>query len=157
MSKQVSASELAEIVTRLLTDTETTGELDGHETFQAFMTDIAQVVCDHCGGEIHYPADQLDDIWHVGIHGNDSLPSAMGGIWREYDKEGDLFVAGTAEWFEAKYGQEHPDWPKAEWHIDVANLDTKLGYWDWVAHNVESASTESNGTVAEVACEVSPG
>ena len=157
MSKQVSASELAEIVTRLLTDTESTGELDGHESFQSFMTNIAQVVCDHCGGEIHHPADSLDDIWYVGIHGNDSLPSAMGGIWREYDKEGELFAAGTAEWFEAKYDQEHPDWPRTEWQHDVANFDTKLGYWEWVAHNVESASSESNSNVAEATGEESPG
>ena len=157
MSKQVSASELAEIVTRLLTDTESTGEQEGHESFQSCMTNIAQVGCDHCGGEIHHPADSLDDIWYVGIHGNDSLPSAMGGIWREYDKEGELFAAGTAEWFEAKYGQEHPNWPKTEWQQDVANFDTKLGYWDWVAHNVESASAESNSNVAEVTGEESPG
>ena len=157
MSKQVTASELAEIVTRLLTASETTGELDGHETFQSFMTDIAQVVCDHCGGELHYPADSLDDIWYVGIHGNESLPDAFGGIWRECDKEGDLFAAGTAEWFEAKFGDEHPEWPKAEWQQDVSNLDTKLGYWDWVAHNVESASNNSNSDVAEAASETPPG
>ena len=52
MSKQVSAKELAEIVTKLLTDPNSSGELDGFETFQQFMTDIAEVVCDHCGGEI---------------------------------------------------------------------------------------------------------
>jgi len=91
MSKQITSKELAEIVTRLLTDTQTTGELDSQETFRAFMTDIAQVVCDHCGGEIHHSADQLDDVWYIGIHGNDSLPNAFGGIWREYDKEGTLF------------------------------------------------------------------
>lgn len=144
MSKQVTAKELAEIVTRLLTDTQTTGELDGFETFQGFMTDIAQVVCGYCGGEIHHPADSLDDTWYVGIHGNDSLPDAFGGIWREYDKEGELFAEGTPEWFEAKYGQEHPEWPKADWQSDVGNGDTKLGYWDWVAHNVESEEHNSN-------------
>ena len=96
MSKQVTAKELAEIVTHLLTDTQTTGELDGFESFQGFMTDIAQIVCDYCGGEIHHPADSLDDIWYVGIHGNDSLPDAFGGIWREYDKEGELFTETSA-------------------------------------------------------------
>lgn len=91
MSKQVSAKELAEIVTRLLTDVQTTGELDDSDVYSSFMTGIAEVVCDHCGGEIHHPADSLDDIWYIGIHGTDSLPSAFGGIWREYDKEGELF------------------------------------------------------------------
>lgn len=97
MSKQISARELAEIVTKLLTDPDSTGELDGFETFQQFMTDIAQVVCDHCGGEIHNPPDLLDDVWYVGIHGNDSMPDAFGGIWREYDKEGELFTETSAE------------------------------------------------------------
>lgn len=91
MSKQISAEELAEIVTRLLTDPVGTGELDDHGTFQSFMTAIAQVVCDHCGGEIHLPADDMAAKWLIGIHGNDSLPSAFGGIWREYDPEGELF------------------------------------------------------------------
>lgn len=145
MSKQVSAKELAEIVTRLLTDTQTTGELDGFETFQGFMTDIAQVVCDHCGGEIHCPAEPLDDIWYVGILGNDSLPDAFGGIWREYDKEGSLFAEGSAEWFRAKYdGQEHPEWPRSDWQYQVSNEDTTLGYWEWVASNVESNETDSD-------------
>ena len=92
MSKQITAKELAEIVTRLLTANAQSGELDRFETFQGFMTDIAQVVGDHCGGEIHNPATPLDDIWYVGIHGNDSLPEALGGIWREYDPDGELFA-----------------------------------------------------------------
>ena len=138
MSKKITADELAEIVKRLLTDTQTTGELDGFESFQGFMTDIAQVVCNYCGGEVSHQADALEGIWHVGIKGNESLPSAFGGIWREYDKEGELFTEGTPEWLEAKYGQEHPEWPKSDWQYDVVNGDTKLGYWDWVAHNVES-------------------
>lgn len=91
MSKQISAKELAEIVTRLLTDSEGTGELDDPSVYEGFMTDIAEVVCKHCGGEVRHPASILDDTCYVGIHGNDSLPSAFGGIWREYDPEGQLF------------------------------------------------------------------
>lgn len=97
MSKQISAKELAEIVTRLLTDVEGTGELDDPGVFQNFMTDIAQVICDHCGGEVRNPAEPFEDVWYVGIHGNDSLPDAFGGIWREYDKEGELFAETSAE------------------------------------------------------------
>src|SRR6218665_265287 len=99
MSKQVTAKELAEIVTRLLTDTEATGELEGFDAFQGFMTDIAQVVCDHCGGEIRHSAVPFEDIWYVGIHGNASLPDTLGGIWQQYDKEGELFDASTLTWF----------------------------------------------------------
>jgi len=93
MSKQITASQLAEIVTRLLTDrgAQATGELDDFEPFQEFMTEIAEVVCKHCGGEVHHPAHELDDIWYVGIHGDDRLPSAFEGIWRGYDPEGEFF------------------------------------------------------------------
>jgi hypothetical protein len=144
MSKQITAGELAIIVTRLLTDTQTTGEMDSAEAFGQFMTDIAQVVCDHCGGEIHQPASFLDDDggWMIGIHGNDSLPDAFGGIWREFDPEGELFAERSPQGLESKFVTEHPDWPKTDWQYDVANNDTKLGYWEWVAHNVESASTD---------------
>lgn len=89
MSKQISAAELAQIVSKLLTGD--SGEIDGFESYQGFMTEIAKVVCDYCGGEVRNPADSLDDTWYVGIHGNDSLPSAFGGIWSEYDPEGELF------------------------------------------------------------------
>lgn len=90
MSKQITAAELAQVVTRLLTNPDGTGELSEFAAYQGFMTDIAQLVCDHCGGEIHHPADVLDDIWYVGIHGNESLPES-GGVWRDFDKEGELF------------------------------------------------------------------
>lgn len=100
MSKQVTAQELAEIVTRLLTDTRETGQLEDFEAFQGFMTEVAQVICDYCGGEVRHPAEPLEDVWYVGVHGNDSLPDPAGGIWREYDKDGELFDDGTPQLFE---------------------------------------------------------
>lgn len=91
MSKQITPNELAEIVSCLLTKTISTGELDNDEKFQSFMTEIAGVVCDHCGGEVRNPAAPLEEIWYIGIHGNDSLPDGSEGIWQDYDKEGTLF------------------------------------------------------------------
>lgn len=92
MSKQITQAELAEIVTNLLTNPEKVGELCESHTYLSFVTDIAKVVCDHCGGEILRPANFLDEACYVGIHGNDSLPEG-GGIWAGYDKEGELFPA----------------------------------------------------------------
>jgi len=89
MSKQITPTELATIVTTLLCNPDAAGELDSTEKFSAFMTDIAKVVCDHCGGQVMQPADHSVDIWLIGIHGNDSLPPD-GGIWRNYDPEGEL-------------------------------------------------------------------
>lgn len=91
MSKQITRHELAEIVSKLLTDPESVGELDSKSTFACFMTDIADVVCNYCGGETRNEADILEDVWYIGIHGNDSLPED-GGIWKGYDKQGDLFA-----------------------------------------------------------------
>ena len=98
MSKQISAHELAAIVTKLLTAKDGADELAGAETFGAFMTAIAGVVCDHCGGEVHHPAENIADEWLIGIHGNSSLPDAFGGIWREYDKDGQLFDGENHGW-----------------------------------------------------------
>ena len=45
----------------------------------------------------------------------------------------------TVEQLEDKYEPfEHPDYIREEWREDVGNGDTKLGYWAWVLHNVES-------------------
>lgn len=90
MSKQVSAADLAAIVTKLLTDPDGAGHLLEQETFQGFMTEIATVVTDYCGGEVRNPADRFEDTFYVGIHGNDSLP-ADGGIWANVDADGELF------------------------------------------------------------------
>ena len=39
---------------------------------------------------------------------------------------------------------DHPEeiYPIEDWRYDVANGDTKLGYKDWVNHNVESHKEE---------------
>jgi hypothetical protein len=50
----------------------------------------------------------------------------------------------TPDSLEAKYGSEHPEWLRADWQQDVANGDTKLGYWDWVLHNIESHEEEQD-------------
>ena len=89
MSKQITAQELAAIVSKLLTKTEAAGQLDSRESFEGFMTDIARVVCDYCGGEVRKPASVLDATWYVGVHANESLPED-GGVWKDHDREGEL-------------------------------------------------------------------
>jgi hypothetical protein len=136
MSKQIAAHELAEVVRRLLTDPESAGELESFGAFQSFMTDIADVVCKHCGGEVRLPANPLEDVWYVGIHGNDSLPDSAGGIWREFDVEGALFPKnGPKEWFVERYGHEHPDFTRARWQ----NCSPAVEYWTWVSNEANSA------------------
>lgn len=92
MSKQITQHELADIITRLLTDPKL-AELDTEDKFLSFMEDIAGIVCTYCGGEIRNGADNsLHPIgtYMIGIHADDSLPS-NGGIWADYDPEGSFF------------------------------------------------------------------
>jgi len=90
MSKQVNQKELADIVSKLLTNPEGAGELESSTAFAGFMTAIAEAVCDYCGGEVQEQADNTTGEFLVGIHGNDSLPEG-GGIWADSDPDGDLF------------------------------------------------------------------
>ena len=34
---------------------------------------------------------------------------------------------------------EHPDYPLIDWKAEVANDDTRLGYWAWVASRADQA------------------
>jgi hypothetical protein len=91
MKKKFTPEELAQIVTNLLTNPDS-GELDESSKFGQFMTDIAKVVGDHCGGEIRADAAQKPTGWVVEIGKNDSLP-AGGGVWKSRkpsDDEGDI-------------------------------------------------------------------
>ncbi|MFL1449214.1 hypothetical protein ACI77O_12535 [Pseudomonas tritici] len=90
MSKQINAVELAEIVSSLLTGPQNVGQLTDTASQARFMTEIATVVANFYGGEVQNPADDFTGEFLVGIHGNDSVPED-GGIWANYDIEGDLF------------------------------------------------------------------
>lgn len=37
---------------------------------------------------------------------------------------------------------EHPDCPVADWRNQVANDETRAGYWEWVASELELADIE---------------
>lgn len=90
MSKQINAKELAEIVTKLLDDPSSIGEDMPPSAYASFMTRIAEVVAEHCGGAILHEASPMEDVWYIGVHGNECIP-ADGGVWAPYDKEGELF------------------------------------------------------------------
>ncbi|WP_209044998.1 hypothetical protein [Rhizorhabdus histidinilytica] len=36
---------------------------------------------------------------------------------------------------------EHPDHPVSDWKAEVANDDTRLGYWAWIAARVDAQTT----------------
>jgi hypothetical protein len=37
---------------------------------------------------------------------------------------------------------EHPDYPVDEWQAEVANDDTRKGYWEWVKAKIEDEEDE---------------
>lgn len=39
---------------------------------------------------------------------------------------------------------EHPDYPVLDWVNEVSNDDTRLGYWDWVAHQMSYGDQEDS-------------
>ena len=47
----------------------------------------------------------------------------------------------SADQLKAKYGgscwDEHPDFPRDDWKEEAYNDETVIGYWDWVASQVE--------------------
>lgn len=38
---------------------------------------------------------------------------------------------------------EHPEYPVSAWRYQVNNDDTRAGYWEWVASELEFAEAES--------------
>jgi hypothetical protein len=38
------------------------------------------------------------------------------------------------------YWGEHPDFPASDWRADVANGDTRRGYWEWCESQVANAA-----------------
>lgn len=38
----------------------------------------------------------------------------------------------------------HPQYPRCDWEVEVANRDTLLGYWEWVAHQLEDATASQS-------------
>jgi hypothetical protein len=36
------------------------------------------------------------------------------------------------------YWGDHPNYPSDEWQDEIANGDTRLGYWEWVAKQLDS-------------------
>ncbi len=91
MSKQITNTELAEIVSTLLTNPGQLGEEMTRDAFANFMTGIARAVCEACGGEVRANgmADNVFGEWLVGISNDGRLP-ADGGVWRGHDPEGEI-------------------------------------------------------------------
>ena len=56
---------------------------------------------------------------------------------------------------------EHPDHPVAGWQYEVGEDDTRLGYWAWVAaqleHDAEDAAANIAGVHAQIVSDAKEG
>lgn len=59
----------------------------------------------------------------------------------------------NAAQLEHKHGEEHPDYTREDWREEVENGDTRLGYWEWVMHQVESRYYDPCDNCGETDCE----
>ena len=161
MTKQISNGDLAEIVTGLLVGRLASEQLDSVERYSAFMTDLARLVCDHCGGKVSaVPADNSCEQWLIGIHPNECLPED-GGVWGKFDLEGDLEdVEGDSGcrpqtksndgfptavvWLEGGVVQ----WVASDFPMRYLVLDADTDGW---SEGEVMEVTMENGSVAEVA------
>ena len=76
----ISPAQLERLASKLVTAPEAIGELDTADKYAEFLNDLAQVICDHCGGEIIHEATAQS--YQVTIGRNDSLPDD-GGVWSQ--------------------------------------------------------------------------
>ena len=84
MPKVLTDKELADIVCRATRDESVICCAD---SYAHFLEDLAQLVCDHFGGErggVGEPDGVL--TWTVGVHINECVPSD-GGVFKDYDTD----------------------------------------------------------------------
>jgi hypothetical protein len=95
MAKIITAKELAEIVTGLLTDPDGMGALDESVVYARFIEDTAELVTRYCGGSVGTVSEPMpdatdeDNFWAVGIHRDENLPED-GGVWCHYDPSSEI-------------------------------------------------------------------
>lgn len=87
MKQVITNGQLAALLNHILTNP-FSGEVDDQSAFEQFCTDIAQIVCKHCGGKVTAPASyapepsNMDWATHykLEVQINDSSPED-GGVW----------------------------------------------------------------------------
>ncbi len=93
MAKILTDIELVDIIRRATADD---AMIDCADSYEHFLRDLAQLVCDYFGGQvgsIECPGDGLP--WTVEIHIDENVP-ADGGAFSAYDP--DITWKGGKEW-----------------------------------------------------------
>lgn len=80
MKITLNPRNLADLAHTLLCNPESLGELDTVEKHRQFVTAMARVIADHCGGAVPVEAYVSDRGCSVDVVADDSLPD-NGGVW----------------------------------------------------------------------------
>lgn len=79
------------------------------------------------------------------VHGYVGLPNAPS------KQEIDFIMAGVSERIkemqlieEYGYWAVHPDFPREDWVYSVQNDDSRTGYWQWVAKQIEEEEEDGS-------------
>ena len=82
MSKILKDEELLDILSKVLKG----NEIDCTDSYEAFLEDLSDVLCDHLGGQ-RGSVDFCEELgWAVAVSVDDSVPSD-GGVWKHYDRD----------------------------------------------------------------------
>jgi hypothetical protein len=59
-----------------------------------------------------------------------------------YPKDYPLSALQLAIRYDEAFNAEHPGYTRWEWRNEVSHLNTLLGYWEWVQHQLECEENE---------------
>lgn len=81
MINTITNKQLSNIVTALLVNPDGVGELSDSHSHQAFVSDIAHVVAQYCGGEVTEPVSLPSGVFNIDILPTESLPDIKNNVW----------------------------------------------------------------------------
>lgn len=91
--------------------------------------------------DANYQIDEFDHRWrqvhpepvdYIEAAEDHNSPEALKAKYDQSPRPG----AGEGSW------GEHPEWPMSEWQLEAGEGNTRLGYWEWVSHQLESMEDE---------------
>jgi len=84
MAKILTEHEMAEIIHRAVHEP---GLIDCADSYGAFLEGLADLICEHFGGEHKNPSEPDEDLpWTVAFRVNECVPSD-GGVFKDYDTD----------------------------------------------------------------------
>ena len=82
----LNENQIVKIINKLIT----TNEIDDSQNYIEFLSDIGEVLTNHCGGDVlEIKHSRKFDSYIIKINENDSIPDD-GGIYKDFIKKEDL-------------------------------------------------------------------